>query len=61
MTTLGLIQVVPGVGVYDWIGERLFQALAPGPLGALLCAMAYAATCWALGWAMDRRGVVVKL
>jgi predicted acyltransferase len=61
VTTLGLIKTSQGVGVYDWIGLNLFQVMAPGPLGALLCAVAYMLVCWSLGYLMDRRGVVVKL
>ena len=61
VTTLNQIQVAHGVGVYDWLGEKVFQPLAPGPLGSLLCAIAYTLTCWLLGWLMDRRGIVVKL
>lgn len=61
VNTLGQIEVAPGVGVYDWIGEQVFQAVAPGPIGSLLCAIAYMLTCWLLGWLMDRRGIVVKL
>ena len=61
VTTLGLIKTAQGGGVYDWIGLHLFQAMTPGPLGALLCAVAYMLVCWGLGYVMDRRGVVVKL
>lgn len=61
VTTLQQIQVAPGVGVYDWIGVNLFQAAVPGPLGALLCAIAYTLVCWGLGWLLDRRGIVVRL
>jgi predicted acyltransferase len=61
VTTLGLIKTGQGVGVYDWIGVHLFQAMAPGPFGALLCAVAYMLVCWSLGYLMDRRGIVVKL
>jgi predicted acyltransferase len=60
VTTLQQIQVAPGVGVYDWIGG-VFQAAAPGPLGSLLCALAYTLACWLLGYALDRRNIVVKL
>ncbi|MBS0361745.1 MAG: DUF1624 domain-containing protein [Proteobacteria bacterium] len=61
VTTLNQIPIAPGVGVYDWVGERVFQTMAPGPLGTLLCAVAYTFVCWLLGWLMDRRGIVVKL
>ncbi len=61
VVTLGLIQVGPGVGAYDWIGVNLFQALAPGPLGALMCAIAYMLVCWLLGYVLASRKIVVKL
>ncbi len=61
VTTLQQVQVSPGVGLYDWVGETLFQAAVPGPIGSLLCAIAYTLVCWLLGYILDRRGVVVKL
>jgi len=61
VTTLQRIEVAPGAGVYDWIGANLFQAAAPGPLGSLLCAIAYMLTCWLLGYVLDRRRIVVRL
>ncbi len=61
VVTLGEVQVAPDVGLYDWIGLNLFQALAPGPLGSLLCAIAYMLACWLLGYLLDRRGVVVRV
>ncbi|HLZ73642.1 acyltransferase family protein [Phenylobacterium sp.] len=61
VTTLQQAEVAPGVGLYDWVGETLFQAAVPGPIGSLLCAIAYTLVCWLLGYVLDRRGVVVKL
>ena len=61
VTVLGMIEVEPGVGLYTWVGIHVFQALTPGALGSLLCAIAYMLVCWLLGYVMDRRGVVVKL
>jgi len=61
VVVLGMIEVAPGVGVYKWIGVHVFQAMAPGAFGSLLCAVAYMLVCWLLGYAMARRGVVVKL
>jgi predicted acyltransferase len=58
---LGMIQVAPGVGIYEWVGVNIFQALAPGAFGSLLCAVAYTLVCWLLGYVMARRGIVVKL
>jgi alpha-N-acetylglucosaminidase len=46
---------------YDWIGIGLFQAIAPGPIGSLLCALAYALFCWSVGWLLDRKGIIIKV
>jgi predicted acyltransferase len=61
VTTLQLIQVAPGVGIYDWIGAQLFQAAVPGPVGSVLCAIAYTLACWLVGYALARRDIVVRL
>ena len=61
VTTLQQIEVSPGVDPYDWVGVNLFQAAIPGPVGSLLCAIAYTLVCWLLGYLLDRRNIVVKL
>ncbi len=61
VTTLQLIEVPPRTGVYDWIGIHLFQAMAPGPVGSLLCAVAYMLVCWLLGYALDRNKIIIKI
>lgn len=61
VVTLELIQVRPGVGLYHWIGAELFQRLAPGPLGSLLCALAYTLVCCLFARALDRRGIILKV
>jgi predicted acyltransferase len=61
VTTLQQIDAAPGVGVYDWVGVKLFQALAPGPVGSLLCAIAYMLACWLLGYILDRRRIILRL
>jgi len=61
VTTLQKIEVSPGVGVYDWVGAELFQRMAPGPVGSLLCAIAYVLACWLLGYALDRRRIILRL
>jgi predicted acyltransferase len=48
-------------GAYDWIGIRIFQPLAPGALGSLLCALAYTLLCWGVGWWMDRQRIYLRL
>jgi predicted acyltransferase len=61
VVTLQQVQVAPGVDVYQWLGVNVFQATAPGPLGALLGAVTYMLTCWLLGYILDRRNIVVAL
>jgi predicted acyltransferase len=61
VTTLRQVEVAPDVDLYDWVGIHLFQTIAPGPFGSLLCAIAYTLVCWGLGYLLDRRNIVVKL
>ncbi|MCD7099962.1 heparan-alpha-glucosaminide N-acetyltransferase domain-containing protein [Stenotrophomonas sp. MMGLT7] len=61
VVTLQMIPAGAGMGVYDWIGVRVFQAIAPGAAGSLLCALAYTMACWAVGWWMDRRRLYLRL
>ena len=46
---------------WTWIGKSVFQAIAPGALGALLCAMAYALVCWLVAWILDTRRIIIKV
>ena len=61
VVVLNMIPAGPDMGVYGWVGIHVFQAMAPGALGSLLCAIAYMLVCWLLGYVMERRGIVVKL
>ncbi|WP_443751272.1 acyltransferase family protein [Asticcacaulis solisilvae] len=61
VTVLQLIKAPDGKGLYDWIGLHLFQAVAPGPVGALLCAIAYMLACWLFGYALDRNRILIKI
>ena len=47
--------------LYSWVGIELFQRVAPGAIGSLLCALAYALLCWAVGWLLDRKGIIIKV
>lgn len=60
VVVLQLVRIDGTSGLYDWLGTSLFQPLAPGPFGSLLCALAYTLVCWAVGWWMDRRGLILK-
>lgn len=58
-----LLWMIP-VGQADswtWVGTTIFQAVAPGPFGALLCALAYTFLCWLFAWLLDSRRIVIKV
>lgn len=61
VTVLQLIKTQQGVGLYDWVGIELFQKIAPGAIGSLLCAIAYMLVCWGLGYILDRRNILIKI
>jgi predicted acyltransferase len=46
---------------YRWIGEHVFQPLAPGPAGSLLCALAYTMVCWLFGYLLYAKRIFVRL
>ncbi|MBJ6121082.1 acyltransferase family protein [Sphingomonas mollis] len=59
--TLALIPVGPDMHVYEWVGIAMFQQIAPGPAGSLMCAVAYTALCWLFAWMLDRRGLILRV
>jgi predicted acyltransferase len=60
ITAINLIPAGGDHGLYGWVGIEVFQRVAPGALGSLLCAFVYTMVCWAVGWWMDRKGLVLK-
>ncbi|MDF0486527.1 heparan-alpha-glucosaminide N-acetyltransferase domain-containing protein [Sphingomonas sp. H39-1-10] len=60
VTAINMIDTGPDGGLYGWIGIELFQRIAPGAFGSLLCALAYTMLCWSVGWWMDRKGLILK-
>lgn len=46
---------------YTWLGIHIFQAVAPGALGTLLCAIAFTLFCWLFGYLLYRNKVFVRL
>lgn len=50
-----------GPNAYEWIGINVFQQLAPGSLGSLLCAIAYTMICWLAGFWLDRKRIYIKI
>jgi predicted acyltransferase len=60
VTVLQLIRLPSGQGLYDVAGGW-FQLIAPGSLGALLCAIAYMLVCWGFGYLLDRNRILIKI
>ncbi|MDE2111129.1 MAG: DUF1624 domain-containing protein [Alphaproteobacteria bacterium] len=61
LPTLALLTVFTRVDPYQWIGVELFQRLAPGALGSLLCAVAYMLLCWGFGYVLYRKRIFIRL
>lgn len=57
---MGLVHVGP-LNLFDWFFVAGFQPWAGDKPGSLLYALLYMGCCWAVAWAMDRKGVYVKL
>lgn len=60
VTVLQLIRLPSGQGLYDVAGGA-FQAITPGSLGALLCAIVYMLVCWSFGYWLDRNRILIKI
>jgi alpha-N-acetylglucosaminidase len=61
VTTLNLFPVRGYESAYAWVGIALFQRIAPGAVGSLLCAITYTMVCWTVGWLLDRKGIIIKV
>jgi predicted acyltransferase len=59
--TQALFKAIVHVDPYRWVGVEVFQRLAPGALGSLLCALAYTLVCWLFGYVLYRRRIFVRL
>lgn len=47
--------------LYDWLNVVIFQAIAPGPVGSLLYAIAFMLLCWSAGWWLDRKKLYIRV
>lgn len=59
--TLRLIPVAPGLDVFEWGSEKIFQSITPGPMGSLTTALFFALICWFLGYALHRKRIYIKI
>ncbi len=58
---LRMIPVGSGLDAFEWISERIFQIVFPGPFGALVTALAFTLFCWSLGWWLDKKRIYIKI
>ncbi|MGS2762639.1 acyltransferase family protein [Sinomicrobium sp. M5D2P9] len=58
---LRMIPAGSGLDTFEWVSERIFQAVIPGPPGALATALAFTLLCWSLGWWLDKRRIYIKI
>lgn len=52
---------VGGTSLYQWLHETVFLSWADPYLASFLFAVTYMLACWLVAYAMDRRGIYVKL
>jgi len=55
------IQTSSGLDLFEWISERIFQYIFPGPFGALVTALAFMLLCWSLGWWLYKKRIYIKI
>ncbi len=58
---LRMIPAGNGMDVFQWVSERIFQAIFPGPFGALVTGIWFMLLCWSLGWWLNKKRIYVKI
>lgn len=61
LITFHRIHLASGLSVHEWINAVFFQVVAPGPIGALLYALALMLFCWTVGWWLDRKKIYIRV
>jgi len=55
------IRTTSGLDLFEWVSERIFQIVFPGPLGAFITALAFMFLCWYLGWWLNKKRIYIKI
>ncbi|WP_320019602.1 DUF5009 domain-containing protein [Labilibaculum manganireducens] len=55
------IRTTSGLDLFEWVSERIFQMVFPGPFGAFITALAFMFLCWYLGWWLNRKRIYIKI
>jgi len=65
LSTLGVVALVRlragGMSLYQWLYQEAILPLTEPVLASFLFALAYMLACWIVAYAMDQRGIYVKL
>lgn len=65
LSTLGVVALVRlrvgGMSLYQWLYQEAILPWSEPVLASFLFALGYMLACWIVAWAMDRRGIYVKL
>lgn len=65
LSTLGVVALVRvrvgGMSLYQWLYQEAILPWTEPVLASFLFALGYMLSCWVVAWAMDLRGVYVKL
>lgn len=56
-----LLKAALKIEPYQWVSIAVFQRLAPGALGTLLCGIAYALMCWLFGYVLYKKRIFIRL
>ncbi len=55
------IKTNSGMDIFEWVSERIFQNVFPGPFGSLVTALAFMLLCWSLGWWLNKKRIYIKI
>jgi len=55
------LPIGPKHHLYDWVATTVFLSAIPGKIGVLLFSTSFMLLCWALGFWLDRRKIVIRI
>lgn len=58
---IDMIKVAPGFSFNEWINKKVFQQIAPGPIGSLFFSLCFMLVCWLIAWLMDKRRIYIRV
>jgi predicted acyltransferase len=61
ITIMNMIPINNNSNLSKFIDLDFFQAVAPGPFGSLLSAIAYMLVCWSIGLLLDKKKIYIRV